>query len=192
MIIPKNIFIGGITGAGKSTVSTILQNKLHDSNKITIGTISCKIAFDIFSAKDIETLNIEKLNYCEIKTVEEILRIFGTTQSEYNILDGHFILGGINREDYKIPISFFEVLNLKLIILITGSEKVINERIRNSPEKGRPSLILNSIEYYNKLEKEYAYIIANYLNISIIEIDNDVLTIAQLGVIIQDIIFKFL
>lgn len=160
-------------GVGKSTTSLILQKRINDSTIINIGNISCKIASDSFSADSIETLQKEKLDYCQNKTADHTLYLISKEMTKYCFLEGHFVLGGLTRDDYRMPEFFFKKINLKLIILLIANEKTIKKRVSQNIQKKRPNLILDSLEYYLDLEKKHAYYIANLLNINIVEIENN-------------------
>lgn len=171
----RTIFVGGITGSGKTTTCTTLAELLDERVKVIyIGGIACTLA----SANRLATASIEQatsqnLDRCQHLVVEHISNIQNSMAPDTTfILDGHFVLGGIERPTYCLPKWFFARLGVNELILCDPPVSDIRKRIHTDSKRIRPPLVVNSLEYYTEFEAKHAKAISEQLQLPLVIVDS--------------------
>ncbi|MGL1957707.1 MAG: ATP-binding protein [Colwellia sp.] len=153
----KIIFVAGVHGVGKGTISNILTNKYQ----LEAFSASSLIKNEKKSKVDINKVVQEpKENQDHLSNAIKKL----TTHSSIILLDGHFCL---NTADgiFKVLTSTFESLSLDAVFLITEKPSVIFERLL---KRDGNSMGVELIEVLQKEEILQAKFITSYLKIPLI------------------------
>ncbi|MEL7001886.1 MAG: AAA family ATPase [Bacteroidota bacterium] len=174
--MPLTIFVGGVWGAGKTTLSELLCESLPFSvYRISVGRIACEIAERMDpSLNSIECAEASFLNICQKETVKSINTIINANK-EYScfILDGHYVLPSTQRETYRLPNFFFKELGINLLVVCQCEQSIIKHRLESRNTDQRPmEIVLHRGEKYIQEEKEYAEKISSMLLIPLIKVHN--------------------
>lgn len=172
------ISMGGIPGAGKTTIATNLVKKLNNSglrSKNVVGLpILCELAGGV-SPEDFRRYP----EYVRRRYEPEMWRIIYEEDkkdfSTIRVLDGHFIsfeagdkkssIKKINKEDYE---------QVKAIFIITSTpENILERRKKDHSKRSDRVLDLNYIKEQLEMEKNEAILQAKELGVPVYFINND-------------------
>ena len=156
----KIIFLGGIHGVGKGTLSKKLISELN----LEYLSASKLLRWDRVS-NDIQNKKVSNIS----KTQERLLNALKEKceQNKQYILDGHFCLFNAKGVVEKISFDTFAKINPRIIAVITTNEKIIKQRLEKRDEKIYDIKLLKKMQ---KIEKDYAVEIASILKIPFFEI----------------------
>lgn len=182
------IFVGGVTGSGKTTACAKFAQLLRGrSQVIHVGSIACDIAATHkLATESIEQATTYALERCQRLVVNKINEVQQLAQQDtILVLDGHFVLGGIDRPPYCMPEWFFSDLGVSRLVLCAPTVAKIRSRIDADLQRIRPELIVNSLDYYAELEARHACFIAEKCSISlkIIETGDEIMSVIPFSAI---------
>lgn len=125
----KNIaFIGGIHGAGKSTIC----NNLCESFKINYLSASKVIKWAELN-DDLKNKKVTDIPLTQNLLIEGLKK--SVLGKEYYLLDGHYCLLNKDSKITKIPFETFEAINPFLLLLITDDINEIKSRLELRDKK---------------------------------------------------------
>jgi adenylate kinase len=154
------IFIAGVHGVGKGTLSNSL------SKKYSLPNFS---ASTLIASEKRDRVDINKVvkDPCENQDLlnTAIKRLAGI--GALILLDGHFCLNTEN-SFFVVPISTFEKLNIKVVFLITEEVSIIHDRMLKRDET---AMALKSIERLQNAEIARAQVVADHINVPLIFCD---------------------
>ncbi|MBA3970554.1 MAG: AAA family ATPase [Bacteroidetes bacterium] len=156
------IFIGGIHGVGKGTLSEKIC--------ATTGLIPLS-ASDLIKWHEVSPDGKNKKVDNILSTQERLLKGLKHTVHEDNayLLDGHFCLLNKSNQPEKVPIETFVGIDPNIISVIVDDIAAIINRLKLRDGK---EYDLNTLNEMQKLEVEYAKEISVQLNIPLIIIKN--------------------
>jgi adenylate kinase len=156
------IFVGGIHGVGKGKICTELSSLLsipHFSSSKLLNWDELNVDKSNKFVNNFEFTQSRLLN--SLKKIKLINKDF--------FLDGHFCMFDELGNPSKIDIKTFEAIAPSIIVLVSESAKVVQERIYKRDKK------LYDIEKLKKLadlELKYAKLIAKKLGVHFVNIKN--------------------
>ena len=85
------------------------------------------------------------------------------------LIDGHFTLWNKEYKCEKIPLTFFEDLNIKCILLVVENEDVIEKRLFVRDEI---NVLSENIVSISDVEKEYSQFVAEKLGVYFYQVNS--------------------
>lgn len=153
------IFIGGIHGVGKTTITNKLTELLD---------IKAYVCGDLIKKMDAHILNKNSKNVKNISSTQNLLLegIDKIVKETNIILDGHFCLLNKAGNIGKIPVYVFEQLNIRtLIVVYRDANEIINSLLKRDDKQYN----YHEINLFQETEISYASELANLLNINLIK-----------------------
>lgn len=156
----SSIFLGGIHGVGKSSLC----------EKIFI-----PFGYECFTASQLiktsgGTLRkdkaVENLDQNQALLVSRVR--YQQKKSFRFLLDGHFVLKDINSQLQKIPLEVFRCLKLTKLILLTGNEQDIAQRLN---KRDGQRWEVGFLQDFQNIEREHAHFISQELGIPLLVCD---------------------
>lgn len=144
------IFVGGVHGAGKSSVCNLLVNH----------TMSVYVSASNLLQWNDRTKQVKDISHNQQLLLD--LLITHTNGDFSYVVDGHFALWNENTQCEAVPVDFFRSLNINAIVLTTCDSKVIQQRLIDR-DKENYSLI--EISQLQKLEVNQALSVSEILQI---------------------------
>ncbi len=169
-LLPRTIFVGGITGSGKTTACAEIARWPEMRFKfVQVGSTACSLGASYgLAASSIEetsSVALDEIQNLLVRTISDIQLC--TPPDTIIMLDGHFVLGGIGRPTYRIPEWFFTNLGICGLLLCAPHTSEISARIQTDFKRQRPKFILESLARYAAEEMEHARFIAHTCAISL-------------------------
>ena len=139
------IFVGGIHGSGKTELCKKIQEKI-DCVYLSASQLLK------WSKKEKNVENVQENQ----RILKELLKKEMQDDKLY-LIDGHFALWNKGYKCEKVPLTFFEDLNIKCILLVVENEDVIEKRlfVRNEI-----NVLSENIVSISKVEKECSQFVA--------------------------------
>lgn len=152
----KNIFIGGVHGAGKTYLSEILASHLNIPNFSASSLIKSENDLQISNGKIVihPDRNQQLLESAVIRENKLTPKI---------IIDGHFCLIGEN-SIFKVELKTFEHLNISQIFIITLNPAALKSQILRRDNQNFENSFLKKLQ---QTEISHATLVAKQLNIPI-------------------------
>jgi adenylate kinase len=169
------LYVGGVTGSGKSTTCARIAELLCGRGRVIhVGGLACELGgVHNLTGDSIEDTSVHALDQLQRLLAQTIQDLKGSAPAgTVFILDAHFTLGGIQRPPYRMPEWFFSRLGIDSLVLCTPSVSEIHLRIRTNPERVRPALIVETLEYYAAVESEHAHFVSRLCNIPLMLIED--------------------
>jgi adenylate kinase len=162
------IYVGGITGSGKTTTCGRIAGVLGARCKVIhIGAIACNLG----AASGLAHNSIEAMRTCALDELQGLVVSHicamkaGGPAATIFILDGHFTLANDREGLYRLPKWFFQRLGLTGLILCVPPISDIATRIRADSHRTRPPGIVRALEFYAAAEERCARHIAESCNL---------------------------
>lgn len=151
------IFVGGVHGSGKTELCKKIQEKI-DCVYLSASQLLK------WSKKE---KNVEDVQENQRK-LKELLKKKMQDDKLY-LIDGHFALWNNEYKCEKVPLTFFEGLNIKCILLVVENEDVIEKRlfVRNEI-----NVLSENIVSISMVEKEYSQFVAEKLGVYFYQINS--------------------
>src|SRR5215472_11151495 len=114
------VFVGGVTGSGKTTICERVQRDFGDAVSVFhIGALACQLAEQYgLATRSIEEASARHLLECQRLVVERLIpQLVVILPNKWVLLDGHFVLPGIERPSFRLPSWFFQQLGVTGILL---------------------------------------------------------------------------
>lgn len=151
------IFVGGVHGSGKTELCKKIQEK-----------IDCIY----LSASQLLKWSKKEKNVENVQENQRILKELLKKEMQDNkfyLVDGHFALWNNEYKCEKVPLTFFEGLNIKCILLVVENEDVIEKRlfVRNEI-----NVLSENIVSISMVEKEYSQFVAEKLGVYFYQINS--------------------
>ena len=153
----KLIFVGGIHGAGKSTLCTTYCNDAGYEH-LTASTL-IKNSNPSFLGSGKQVRHIKKNQDALITALSQVRK-----SGKNYVLDGHFTLLDAKGTIRPIPVSTFEAIKPDKLIVITESPETIMERLELRDRKEYDKQLLDNMQ---ESEIKHANRIADALKVSI-------------------------
>lgn len=156
----SSIFLGGIHGVGKSSLC----------EKIFI-----PFGYECFTASQLIKMSggvlrrdkaVANLDQNQALLVSRVRR--QQKKSFRFLLDGHFVLKGMDGELQKIPLEVFRCLKLTKLILLTGNEQDIAQRLN---KRDGQRWEVGFLQDFQNIEREHAHFISQELGIPLLVCD---------------------
>lgn len=144
------IFVGGVHGSGKTQLCKKIQEKI-DCVYLSASQLLK------WSKKEKTVENVQENQ----RILKELLKKEMQDDKLY-LIDGHFTLWNKEYKCEKVPLTFFEDLNIKCILLTVEDYSVIYERLCTRDET---NVTLKNIEDISKIENEQAIFISENLKV---------------------------
>ncbi|MDY3372321.1 MAG: ATP-binding protein [Terrisporobacter othiniensis] len=154
------IFLGGVHGVGKTTISRKISSQ-HNIENYSSSWLIEKIKGEKFENKFTDDIN--KNQDILVKAVNYYM-----DKSKKFILDGHFCLLNEKKEVVRIPEQTFKDLGLSCIIVIIDDEESICDRLK---VRDNNKYDIELIKDLQRNEKSYAKEISFMLDIPVYYID---------------------
>ena len=151
-----SIFVGGVHGSGK----TQLCKKIQEA-------IPC----NYISASQLLQWNKKEKTVENVQENQKILKellLKSIHPNELNLIDGHFALWNKDYKCEKVPLDFFENLNIKCILLTVEDCHVIGERLR---ARNGMNISPEIIESISSLEKKHSKFVAEKLGVDFFQVN---------------------
>lgn len=144
------IFVGGVHGSGKTELCKKIQEKI-DCVYLSASQLLK------WSKKEKNVENVQENQ----RILKELLKKEMQDDKLY-LIDGHFALWNNEYKCEKVPLTFFEGLNIKCILLVVENEDVIEKRlfVRNEI-----NVLSENIVSISMVEKEYSQFVAEKLGV---------------------------
>lgn len=149
------IFVGGVHGSGKTELCKKIQEKI-DCVYLSASQLLK------WSKKEKNVENVQENQ----RILKELLKKEMQDDKIY-LIDGHFALWNKEYKCEKVPLTFFEDLNIKCILLTVEDYSVIYERLCTRDET---NVALKNIEDMSKIESEQAIFISENLKVPLYKI----------------------
>jgi len=156
------IFVGGIHGAGKSTVCARIQDDLSIES-ITASQL-IKRESKVFNTQN---KSVDNALENQIKLIKQLKQ---EASGKRIVLDGHLTLINKKHDIESIPLSVFRQINPSHILLITATAEAILNRLHARDNK---IYDVNLIQTMCKKEEEHAEYISKALNIPLFIFTSD-------------------
>ena len=151
------IFVGGVHGSGKTELCKKIQEKI-DCVYLSASQLLK------WSKKE---KNVEDVQENQRK-LKELLKKKMQDDKLY-LIDGHFALWNNEYKCEKVPLTFFEGLNIKCILLVVENEDVIEKRLFLRNEI---NVLSENIVSISMVEKEYSQFVAEKLGVYFYQINS--------------------
>jgi len=165
------IFVGGVHGAGKTTLSKRLAEFLPAAH-VTAGSLIREAA----SAEHVVTVGAQDKAVLDVNANQvALLRGLAAYQARTSddrplLLDGHFTLTSPENEIVDVPSAVFAAIAPVAVLLVRTNPAVVHQRLAaRAPEAPAPDLIVRLAER----ENERANATANALTIPIFTLAGD-------------------
>ena len=151
------VFVGGVHGSGKTQLCKKIQEK------IDCVYLSASLLLK-WSKKEKNVENVQENQ----RKLKELLKKKMQDDKLY-LIDGHFTLWNKEYKCEKIPLTFFEDLNIKCILLVVENEDVIEKRlfVRNEI-----NVLSENIVSISNVEKEYSQFVAEKLGVYFYQVNS--------------------
>lgn len=151
------IFVGGVHGSGKTELCKKIQEKIDCVYLSTSQLLK-------WSKKEKNVENVQENQ----RILKELLKKEMQDDKLY-LIDGHFALWNNEYKCEKVPLTFFEGLNIKCILLVVENEDVIEKRlfVRNEI-----NVLSENIVSISMVEKEYSQFVAEKLGVYFYQINS--------------------
>lgn len=151
------IFVGGVHGSGKTELCKKIQEKIECVYLSASQLLR-------WSKKEKNVENVQENQ----RILKELLKKEMQDDKLY-LIDGHFALWNNEYKCEKVPLTFFEDLNIKCILLVVENEDVIEKRlfVRNEI-----NVLSENIVSISKVEKEYSQFVAEKLGIYFYQVNS--------------------
>lgn len=158
------IFIGGIHGAGKGTACTEIQQNLLIEHLSASDVLKWSEVSPDLGNKLVEDISVtqDRLITGLKKKVDPNLKY---------IVDGHFCLFDSYGKVNPVPIDTFYKISPILVAVVIGDPEIIAKRLAERDGRNYNTSI---IEEMQNMEIAHAQLVASLLNISFIELSDDV------------------
>lgn len=151
------IFVGGVHGSGKTELCKKIQEKIECVYLSASQLLR-------WSKKEKNVENVQENQ----KILKELLKKEMQDDKLY-LIDGHFALWNNEYKCEKVPLTFFEGLNIKCILLVVENENVIEKRlfVRNEI-----NVLSENIVSISMVEKEYSQFVAEKLGVYFYQVNS--------------------
>lgn len=151
------IFVGGVHGSGKTELCKKIQEKI-DCVYLSASQLLK------WSKKEKNVENVQENQ----RILKELLKKEMQDDKLY-LIDGHFALWNKEYKCEKVPLTFFEDLNIKCILLVVENEDVIDKRlfVRNEI-----NVLSENIVSISKVEKECSQFVAGKLGVYFYQVNS--------------------
>jgi len=151
------IFVGGVHGSGKTQLCKKIQEKI-DCVYLSASQLLK------WSKKEKNVENVQENQ----RKLKELLKEKMQDDKLY-LIDGHFTLWNKEYKCEKIPLTFFEDLNIKCILLVVENEDVIEKRLFVRDEI---NVLSENIVSISDVEKEYSQFVAEKLGVYFYQVNS--------------------
>lgn len=151
------IFVGGVHGSGKTELCKKIQEKI-DCVYLSASQLLK------WSKKEITVENVQENQ----RILKEHLKKEMQDDKLY-LIDGHFALWNKEYKCEKVPLAFFENLNIKCILLVVENEDVIEKRLFLRNEI---NVLSENIVSISMVEKEYSQFVAEKLGVYFYQVNS--------------------
>ncbi|MCO6360340.1 ATP-binding protein [Roseivirga pacifica] len=157
------IFIGGIHGVGKGTLCSEIAHKINFRH------IS---ASEVLKWSEVSPDPTNKLVKDIPDTQQRLIKgLKGIIETDQRyILDGHFCLFDSNGSVKPIPEEIFMNISPILLSVVICDARIVADRLHARDNKKYDTLI---IEKMQKIEIEHAQLVADKLNVDLIEVESN-------------------
>ncbi len=152
-----SIFVGGVHGSGKTQLCKKIQEKI-DCVYLSASQLLK------WSKKEKNVENVQENQ----RKLKELLKEKMQDDKLY-LIDGHFTLWNKEYKCEKIPLTFFEDLNIKCILLVVENEDVIEKRLFVRDEI---NVLSENIVSISDVEKEYSQFVAEKLGVYFYQVNS--------------------
>lgn len=151
------IFVGGVHGSGKTELCKKIQEKIECVYLSASQLLR-------WSKKEKNVENVQENQ----KILKELLKKEMQDDKLY-LIDGHFALWNNEYKCEKVPLTFFEGLNIKCILLVVENEDVIEKRlfVRNEI-----NVLSENIISISMVEKNYSQFVAEKLGVYFYQVNS--------------------
>lgn len=153
------IFVGGIHGAGKHTICSII---CQQTNLIHLTASEILKWDEISQPSNKKVENIQDTQYRLISGLNKVLK-----KKEAYLLDGHFCLFNSKGDIERVPMETFKKIAPKLIVVVTANVELVKSRLTERDGMNYNLALLNSMQ---TSEKEYARQISLKLKVPFMEV----------------------
>lgn len=151
------IFVGGVHGSGKTELCKKIQEKI-DCVYLSASQLLK------WSKKEKTVENVQENQ----RILKEHLKKEMQDDKLY-LIDGHFALWNKEYKCEKVPLAFFENLNIKCILLVVENEDVIEKRLFLRNEI---NVLSENIVSISMVEKEYSQFVAEKLGVYFYQVNS--------------------
>jgi adenylate kinase len=165
----KIIFVGGIHGAGKTTVSRRLAATLSASH-VTAGTLIRESA--TFESSSTQTANktVSDVNSNQELLLRGLARYRGTVTGAL-VLDGHFSLIHSSGVPVAIPMAIYIAIAPIAIVLIESDSQIVHSRLLQRDGTAPPAATISSL---SECERANAHSVSEILKIPMFLVRGDI------------------
>ncbi len=156
----KIIFIGGVHGAGKSTVAAEVSRELGIEHVKASEVIKWQ---DL--SKDPHNKHVEDIDATQTILLDA-LKIYRTDE-DCLLLDGHFCLIRTDGQIQRIPFQVFQSIDPIIVAVVTADEEDIFKRLIL---RGHIDLNLAFVKDFQEMEISYGREVAQLLGVDFIKI----------------------
>ena len=154
------IFIGGIHGAGKSTLCNKVKNDFA-IDSFTASQLIREVSGDMAGKNKL----VKDVDDNQAKLIQQLKKY---SEKGHFILDGHFTLLNKKKNIEKIPVNVFQQMNPSHMFLIDTQPQTILERLQQRDSKTYNITLINRMRAE---EIQHAKTISEELNIPLYIID---------------------
>lgn len=160
---PRTVFIGGVHGVGKTTLSLEID-KLISSSAISASTL-------ISRRKEIEkTKATSQLTDNQKILIQELGKFKKLCDKSYILLDGHFCLYDESLQVVRLSTDLYKKIEIDMIICLHCDIVELSNRLKNR-DKSTTELSLSQLKILQDEEIKHANGVANALDIPITFVD---------------------
>jgi len=153
------IFIGGIHGVGKGSIS----KKICDRLKIEHFSASEVLKWDEINSTR-SNKSVDDLNFTQDRLIKGLPH-FIKDKNQIYLLDGHYCLMDSSNQISTIPLETFEKINPLALVVITDEVTAICQRLEARDKKIYDCSFLQEMQLH---EIEHATFIAKKMNLKIL------------------------
>jgi adenylate kinase len=166
---PEIVFVGGIHGAGKTTVSSRLAVALSGSH-VTAGTLIRECARSETITTGVGNKAVPDVNANQHLLLRG-LAVHRRHASGPIVLDGHFSLMDPTGMAVAIPMDVYTAISPIAIVLIEADSAVVHSRLLQRDGAAPP---LTAIESLSDRERSHAHAVSRALKIPMLAVRGDI------------------